>query len=61
MQIIAKYGADLKDAELREQILTELVYQRKLSIAEARKAKKEFEAEDAWMTAYVRRYGTDEG
>lgn len=60
-QIIAKYGADLKDGELREQVLQELVYSRKLQIAVNRKAKKESAADDAWMAAYMKRYGTDEG
>lgn len=60
-QIITKYGADLKDSELREQILQELVYSRKLQIAANRKAKKESAVGDAWTTAYMKRYGTDEG
>ncbi len=60
-QIIAKYGADLHDDLLREQILMELVDARKLQIAVNRKAKKEFAADDAWMAAYMKRFGTDEG
>ena len=60
-QIVAKYGADLKDDELREQILCELVYSRKLTIAVNRKSKKETAAYDVWMAAYMKRYGTDEG
>lgn len=60
-QIIAKYGADLKDSELREQILRELVYARKLSVAVNRKAAKETAADNAWIAAYEKRYGTDEG
>lgn len=60
-QIIAKYGADLHDPALREQILTELVYARKLQIAVNRKAKKESDADDAWMAAYMKRFETDEG
>lgn len=60
-QIIAKYGTDLKDDDLREQILRELVYSRKLTLAVNRKAKKDTEADDAWMAAYRKRYGTDEG
>lgn len=60
-QVIAKYGADLKDADMREQILNEMVYARKLQIAGTRKAKLETEADNAWCAAYERRYGTDEG
>jgi hypothetical protein len=60
-QIIEKYGADLVGAQLREQILQELVEARKLSIAVNRKSKKESAADDAWIAAYVKRYGTDEG
>ena len=60
-QVIAKYGADLNGAELREQILQEMVYARKLSISVGRKARKENDADEAWQTAYFRRYGTDEG
>lgn len=60
-QVIAKYGADLNDAELREKILSELVYQRKLTIAVNRKAKVDYDADNAWMAAYIKRYGTDEG
>jgi hypothetical protein len=60
-QIIAKYGADLSDATLSELILAELVYQRKLSISVDRKARKERAADEAWMAAYIKRYGTDEG
>lgn len=60
-QMIAKYGSDLKDAELREQILQELVFARKLQITSGRKAKKESAASDAWIAAYVKKYGTDEG
>lgn len=59
-QVIAKYGADLKDSELREQILNELVYQRKLTIAVNRKAAIETKANEVWMAAYMKRYGTDE-
>lgn len=60
-QIIAKYGSDLKDSELREQIIQELVYSRKLTIAADRKAKKEFDADSAWVNAWTKYYGTDEG
>ena len=60
-QLVAKYGADLKDDELREQILGELVYARKLLIARDRKSKKEAAAVEAWISAYIKRYGTDEG
>ena len=60
-QTIAKYGADLKDDELREQILRDLVYSKKLMIALNRKSKKDTETDEAWMAAYMRRYGTDEG
>lgn len=60
-QIIAKYSTDLHDSQLREQILEELVAARKLQIAVNRKAKKESAADDAWMAAYMKRFGTDEG
>ena len=60
-QIIAKYGADLKDAEVHGQILQELVYTRTLQIAVERKSKKENAANAAWIAAYIKRYGTDEG
>jgi hypothetical protein len=60
-QIIAIFGADLDDSVMREQILQNLVFQRKLSICVDRKAKIERDADNAWVAAYVKRYGTDEG
>jgi hypothetical protein len=60
-KIITKYGADLRDNKLREQILDEMVYSRKLSIAVNRKSAKETAADEAWTAAYAKRYGTDEG
>lgn len=60
-QVIAKYGVDLKDGDLVNQILAELVYQRKLSISVNRKAAIETKADKVWMAAYMKRYGTDEG
>lgn len=60
-QIIAKYGADLTDDAVAVQIMTDLIRERKLSIAVTRKGAAEQKIRDAWMAAYVRRYGTDEG
>jgi hypothetical protein len=60
-EIIAKYGADLKDAAIREQILVELVDARKLAIAVNRKHDKEHAEAAAWLSAYVQHFGTDEG
>lgn len=60
-QIILKYGTDLKDSEICEQILDELVYARKLQISVNRKSALFNKADIVWMAAYVKRYGTDEG
>lgn len=60
-QTIAKYGADLKDDEVREQILRELVYARKLEISVNRKSAIFNKADNLWVAAYVKHYGTDEG
>ena len=61
-QILAKYGADLTDdAKLMRQIVDDLVRDRKLQIAGARKSTAEKAVWDAWMVAYIKRYGTDEG
>ena len=60
-ELIAAFGLDLDDGQLREQILAEMVRARKLAIASSRKATIESKAYEVWMSAYIKRYGTDEG